>query len=174
MNKKSTRVHTLDIETKILPKSKRSQAAMEFLMTYGWAILAAVIAIGVLAYFGVFSPGKYMPESCIISQPFGCEESSASASATDAVKMVIRNGLGDEARIHSLNITSGTTILCSMNYPALSLPMKIADGTTAAINLTCSPTLISGRLKGDLQVSYIKGTGTLQQTASGSITKKIP
>lgn len=29
---------------------------IEFLMIYGWAILAAVIAIGILAYFGVFSP----------------------------------------------------------------------------------------------------------------------
>jgi len=34
-------------------KTKKSQAAMEFLMTYGWEILAAVIVIGVLAYFGV-------------------------------------------------------------------------------------------------------------------------
>lgn len=36
--------------------NKKSQGAfMEFLMTYGWAILGFVIAIGVLAYFGVFS-----------------------------------------------------------------------------------------------------------------------
>ena len=40
-------------------KSKKSQVAMEFLMTYGWAILVAIIAIGVLAYFGVFSPSTY-------------------------------------------------------------------------------------------------------------------
>ena len=40
---------------------KRGQAAMEFLMTYGWAILAAIIVIGVLAYFGVLSPDKFLP-----------------------------------------------------------------------------------------------------------------
>ena len=28
--------------------NKKGQAAMEFLMTYGWAILAAIIVIGVL------------------------------------------------------------------------------------------------------------------------------
>lgn len=38
---------------------KKGQLAMEFLMTYGWAILASIIAIGVLAYFGVFSPSKF-------------------------------------------------------------------------------------------------------------------
>lgn len=35
-------------------KDKNAQATMEFLMTYGWAILAGIIAIGILAYFGVF------------------------------------------------------------------------------------------------------------------------
>lgn len=28
----------------------------EFLLTYGWAILAGIIAIGVLVYFGIFNP----------------------------------------------------------------------------------------------------------------------
>ena len=51
-------------------KNKKSQAAMEFLMTYGWAILAAIIAIGVLAYYGVFSPGKYISGTAIVSAPW--------------------------------------------------------------------------------------------------------
>lgn len=33
---------------------KKGQAAMEFLMTYGWAILVVLVAIGALAYFGFF------------------------------------------------------------------------------------------------------------------------
>ena len=34
---------------------KKSQAAMEFLMTYGWAIVIVLVAIGALAYFGTFN-----------------------------------------------------------------------------------------------------------------------
>lgn len=41
---------------------KKGQAAMEFLMTYGWAILVVLIAIGALAYFGVLSPERFKPE----------------------------------------------------------------------------------------------------------------
>ena len=37
-------------------KHKKSQAAMEFLMTYGWAILVVLAAIAALAYFGVLNP----------------------------------------------------------------------------------------------------------------------
>lgn len=43
-------------------KSNKSQAAMEFLMTYGWAILIVLIAIGALAYFGVLIPDRYLSE----------------------------------------------------------------------------------------------------------------
>jgi len=35
--------------------NKKGQAAMEFLMTYGWAILVVLIALGALFYLGVFS-----------------------------------------------------------------------------------------------------------------------
>ena len=40
-------------------KNMKGQAAMEFLMTYGWAILVVLLAIGALAAFGVFDMGKY-------------------------------------------------------------------------------------------------------------------
>ncbi|MBI1979078.1 MAG: hypothetical protein HYS62_03415, partial [Candidatus Aenigmarchaeota archaeon] len=42
----------------MLAKQRKSQAAMEFLMTYGWAILVVLAAIAALAYFGVLSPEK--------------------------------------------------------------------------------------------------------------------
>lgn len=42
--------------------NNKGQEAQEFLEDYGWAILVATIAIGILAYFGVFAPGKFAPE----------------------------------------------------------------------------------------------------------------
>ena len=44
-------------------KSRKSQAALEFLMTYGWAVLVVLVVIGVLAYFGVLNPCRFYPES---------------------------------------------------------------------------------------------------------------
>jgi hypothetical protein len=45
-------------------KFKKSQVVMEFLMTYGWAILVVLIAIGALAYFDVFTPEKFTKKIC--------------------------------------------------------------------------------------------------------------
>ena len=36
----------------LLNNSVRAQAAMEFLMTCGWAIIVVLVVIGALAYFG--------------------------------------------------------------------------------------------------------------------------
>ena len=35
---------------------------MEFLMTYGWAILVLMVAIGALAYFGVLNPSNLLTD----------------------------------------------------------------------------------------------------------------
>ena len=38
--------------------NKRGQAALEFLMTYGWAILSAIIVIGALGSYLYFQPAN--------------------------------------------------------------------------------------------------------------------
>ena len=89
---------------------KKGQAAMEFLMTYGWAILAAVIVIAVLASFGVFSPSKYVPQTCVISAPFGCVKNQIAASdGGDTITLVITNGGGEDLYVNSTTI-SGCTL----------------------------------------------------------------
>ena len=52
--------------------NKRAQAALEFLMTYGWAILVVLAAIGALAYFGVLNPSNFLPSKCVASPGIGC------------------------------------------------------------------------------------------------------
>lgn len=54
-------------------RTRKGQAAMEYLMTYGWAILVIVIVLAILAFF--LPQLVRTPESCIFSQPgFSCQE----------------------------------------------------------------------------------------------------
>ena len=101
--------------------NKRGQAAMEFLMTYGWAILAAIIAIGVLAYFGVFSPGTFISNSVTVNAPFGSTQELS--INTGNVAFVLRNGGGDSATITSIAVAG-----CGTN----STGIVMADGENEA------------------------------------------
>ena len=50
----------------------KSQSAMEYLMTYGWAILIIAVVLAVLFQLGVFSGGNFLPKaqagSCQVSK----------------------------------------------------------------------------------------------------------
>ena len=86
---------------KIALRSK-GQAAMEFLMTYGWAILVVLIVIGVLAYFGVLKPGGLLPEKCTFPVSISCLD----AGVTDSYFVLsLQNGAGKEIRIRGMTAT---------------------------------------------------------------------
>src|SRR3990167_2941907 len=81
-------------------RRRMGQAAMEFLMTYGWAILAAIIVIGVLALY--FRPSGLTPESAFVGTPFYAKAASVTGTV---VEIEIQNN-GGEA-IPNANMTLG-------------------------------------------------------------------
>lgn len=50
----------------------RAQSAMEYLMTYGWAILIIAIVLGALFSLGVFSSSSFIGTTCIPSAGYFC------------------------------------------------------------------------------------------------------
>ena len=52
--------------------NKKGQSAMEYLMTYGWAILIIAIVLAALFSLGVFSSSSFTGTTCIASSGFLC------------------------------------------------------------------------------------------------------
>ncbi|MGM5481396.1 MAG: hypothetical protein ACQESE_03215 [Nanobdellota archaeon] len=73
---------------------RKGQAAMEFLMTYGWAILVVLLAIGALAYFGVLSPQKLLPERTTFSAPIPNLDNAVVDADTNSVEIAFKNNKG--------------------------------------------------------------------------------
>ena len=77
--------------------TKKSQAALEFIMTYGWAILVVLVAIGALAYFGVLSPDQFLPNRCTFPSGIACVDYIAVdefGAGNGYITISIRNILG--------------------------------------------------------------------------------
>jgi hypothetical protein len=72
--------------------NKKGQSALEFLMTYGWAILVVLAAIGALAYFGVLNPSNFLPDQCTSSTGFGCV--GKPIVTADYAAFILTNGVG--------------------------------------------------------------------------------
>ena len=139
---------------------RKGQAAMEFLMTYGWAILAAIIAIGVLAYFGVFSPGKYVPSATVVSAPFYATGANAKAAA---VTIEVRNNGGEDVTITDTSITG-----CTSNTTSLT----VVAGAVQVITVPCTLT-VGNAFKEDITITYRKAGSGIDLTSTGTVAQKV-
>lgn len=94
----------------------RAQAAMEFLLTYGWAILVVLVVIAALAYFGVLDPTKLLPSKCYFGGGIGnCDDymliydiDPLNDNPDEGVVWIrLNNYLGNPIKTASLSIESG-------------------------------------------------------------------
>ncbi|MGC8628956.1 MAG: hypothetical protein ACP5T4_01975 [Candidatus Micrarchaeia archaeon] len=53
-------------------QKKKAQSAMEYLMTYGWAILIIAVVLGALFSLGVFSSSSFLGTACVPQSGFLC------------------------------------------------------------------------------------------------------
>ena len=89
--------------------SRKGQAAMEYLMTYGWAFLVIVIVLAILAFY--LPTLLRAPESCLFSQPgFSCDVQKpviVSETGTNLVYVIFRldNQQGQEVNITRVRCT---------------------------------------------------------------------
>ncbi len=93
--------------------NKKAQAALEFLTTYGWAILVVMVAISALAYFGVLNPSKSLPGRCLFGNGLSCNDQQLNESV---VKISLQNGLGTTLHSVYANMTDpvGTCVPSSI------------------------------------------------------------
>jgi len=148
--------------------NKKGQAAMEFLMTYGWAILVVLIALGALFYLGVFNPK--VPNTCNIPAPFNCQD----------VK------LDDIA--NSLTLRMGASGVSSITYaPATAIQLNgvacvvtndgdgdaVSPATTmksALVSVTCTSAIAKGqKFSGTIDLTYDTGSG-VTHSSQGSFS----
>jgi len=160
------------VKNKMSKMFKKSQAAMEFLMTYGWAILVVLVAIGALAYFGVLSPDKFLPAKCQLPAGIACMDFKINAGAAGVgnVNVVLKNALGSDLTGVTVAISdSSGVVLCAASGPAPLTNGAEATFTTAG----CVAALTSGeKFAGDVDVSY-SITGGLSHVVHGSITGRV-
>jgi len=150
---------------------KKGQSALEFLTTYGWALLIMVVMAGALVSFGVFSPTS-KGNSCISSTGIVCIDSQINAST---VQFALTNGLGD---INNMAVT-----VTRLNTGVVASNCDLYDGTgkgTAIkkavsgqrVIIKCaSLDLSSGSQEAfDALITYNKQNGAFPQTSKVSLS----
>ena len=148
--------------------SKKSQAALEFIMTYGWAILVVLVAIGALAYFGVLSPDKFLPRRCTLPTGIACvdfEARDAGGGAT-ALDISLRNSLGYDIISVTVKATGCTT---PATYPLI----KNGEREPRTLTVQDCAFLIGQKYNGQVNISFTNADTGVSHTFQGVIITKV-
>jgi hypothetical protein len=148
---------------------KKSQAAMEFLMTYGWALLVVIIVIAALAFFGLLNPSRFLPEKCDFGPGLTCMDFSAATDDTttadgdddsDIITVILNNGLSTTMNSVSINVTQCNNGTIGTIYDVPTIP----EGSSQRFELRCGRTVANTRFKSDAIINY--STTTEDETVS--------
>ncbi len=159
-------------------RRRRGQAAMEFLTTYGWAIMVVLVMIGALAYFGVLTPTKYLPERCLFTTGITCKDYIALTEGTNdlRVRFVLENGLGNPILIPDDQVAvtyEGRAQTCENVSGALTLASGSSATFTCAVFSGVSPG--SGqRVKLAVALNYTEVGGSFIHPVTGDIQATLP
>ncbi len=159
----------------IYMKSMKGQSAMEYLMTYGWAILIIAIVLVALFELGIFG-GSTLPTACVAQSGFICSNPSfvgANIIVTVGQSSGQNYGSTTLAFINSTNLhlVQGT----SPSFPSGTSVVltSMTSGSTYTENVPigyAAPTAGTG-ISGELWISYTL-SGTTQYQELATITAK--
>jgi hypothetical protein len=150
----------------------KGQSAMEYLMTYGWAILVAAVVIVVIFGSGILNPS--LPEQCILQAGFQCLNS-----------YMAQNGV---LSINIIQITSSpinvTAVGCNENESVLNMQpynpnimLQIDSNYTFNVQCYTGSGKFTGTpgasFKGFLLINYTNIETGLPQIAYGQIVARV-
>ena len=123
--------------------NNKAQAALEFLTTYAWAFLVIIIMVGALAYFGVLSPSKLLPDRCNFGAEVGCNKDTMVVNNVNdnTLAMRLENNVGAPVTVTSATVTTDVTAAgaCTAQInDAAILNFAWASDTTMTFNADCT------------------------------------
>ena len=155
-------------------RNLKSQAALEFLTTYGWAFLVILIMISALAYFGILRPSRLLPDRCTFGPEMECQDFQISKTA-NTIKVRLKNNVGEPVNINSITAsTESATALSCTTSPTVSgvwSPGEVKDLTWSGCNSDAVGFVITDKSKAIIRVSYyeVKSGSAYAHDVNGEI-----
>ena len=150
----------------LLTKSKRSQSALEYMMTYGWAILIIVIVAVILYSMGIFNPSSSVTFTSSGFAPFTV--SSSLCNNLGYKIAVIAGPLPNNANsltISKVFLTSATGANATTSSYTLTNPVTLKSGQSATIlipTVACNAANVHYSMSANIEYSYTVPTIGLQ------------
>jgi hypothetical protein len=143
----------------------KAQAALDFLMTYGWALLVMGLIIAGLFALGIFDVGSFVgtrASGFVQVTPVGWRVTPAGA-----LTVMFKNNAGTDIVVTQVNATLGTTTLT--NSTAVTIMNGEQTGTLALGNFGTR----SGSYTISVKIAYNDSATGFSYTDAGTISGRV-
>ncbi|MFW5746474.1 MAG: hypothetical protein ACOCWQ_02905 [Nanoarchaeota archaeon] len=119
---------------------RKAQFSIEFLFTYGWALLIITVITGAIYTFGWLDFSMLMPEKCDFFAQVECEEfyvqvNGPPGTADDSITLILNNDFNADLVLRNVTIADPTgTLQCDAISPSVDTGWDIGESIT--VNLT--------------------------------------
>lgn len=114
---------------------RKAQAAMEYLITYGWAVLIMLVVVGVLFYLGLFTQNPVA--TCTFQNAgFSCYSyklTSNNGSGVGGLIIDLAQGTGHDIKVVGFNCTTNNAFTVT-DFDAATSNVTIPTGSHSMLN----------------------------------------
>lgn len=144
---------------------------MEYLMTYGWAILIVIIVAAVLFALGVFNPATYTQTTAVGFSGFNVPPGSFQLKTDGVLTMQVTNGVGANINITEAKVTVGVEESINTTVDGILL----GPGQTATIIFPPLEQFTTGAAySASVIITFTnRDTGLVGFTSSGTLTGTV-
>jgi hypothetical protein len=150
----------------------RLQSALEYLSTYGWAMIIIGVAAAVLYSIGVLNAVTYAPQECLFSAGFTCL--GYTMNSMGLLNINLQQSTQDPILVNSMNCTqTGATgsLLKPNQY------MTVGSNSTFVLQCYTATgafsSTIGGIFRGTVILNYTDELTMLPGTAVGTVSVKV-
>ncbi len=149
-------------------KNKKAQAGLDFLMTYGWALLLIVLVVGALFALGIFNPNAFLGNKAAGFAQVGVVGYKVDSAGVFSVKL--RNQAGTQINITSMNATLGSQTL---NYGTTTQIDNGKQSGTITVGTFGSPPASGSSYSVAMQIGYTDTSTGFAYTNTGTVTGTV-
>jgi hypothetical protein len=151
----------------------KAQSAMEYLMTYGWAILIVIIVAAALFSLGVFNPASYTGRIPTGFTTLGAPDDWKLGTTGD-FDIILTNRLATQITVSQIDITLKGTSTTDGYTPSPAI--TIAPGSTSTLTAATSGLNLGTQTAGTtytLEVAVTYNAGGFDQVETGTLTDTV-
>ena len=152
---------------------RKAQAAMEYLMTYGWAILIVIIVAAAMYSLGIFNPATWTGTRSTGFANIGQPTDWVYYATTGEFNITLKNSLGSPITISAVVAECGVAGATSVILNTTAASQTVGAGSSIEYytgGIKCDMTTAGSSYSTSVEVTYTKGSGVYSQTDSGTVT----